>query len=143
MAINFFVEEIPFKLSNKRNLKNWIIGIALCEGKRIGNINYIFASDNYILEINRQYLQHDYFTDIITFNYNEGEIINGDIFISVDTVRVNAEKYKFSFENELYRVIIHGVLHLIGYDDKNEESAKIMRNMEDSSLKKLYNEILF
>lgn len=139
MAINFFVEEIPFKLSNKRNLKNWISRITLYEGKKIGNINYIFASDNYILEINRQYLQHNYFTDIITFNYNEGEIINGDIFISVDTVSANAEKYNnSSFENELYRVIIHGILHLIGYDDKNEESQKIMRNMEDSSLEKLY-----
>jgi metalloprotein, YbeY/UPF0054 family len=139
LAINFFVEEIPFKLSNKRNLKNWISRITLYEGKKIGNINYIFASDNYILEINRQYLQHNYFTDIITFNYNEGEIINGDIFISVDTVSANAEKYNnSSFENELYRVIIHGILHLIGYDDKNEESQKIMRNMEDSSLEKLY-----
>ncbi len=128
--INFFFEDItPFEI--KENIKNWIIQTIENESKTAGNINYIFCSDDYILQINRQYLHHDYYTDIITFNYCENNIVSGDIFISVDTVKTNAKEYNQSVENELHRVIIHGVLHLLGYNDKTETELFEMRQKED------------
>ena len=96
----------------------------------MGNINIIFCSDNYILDVNVKYLGHDYFTDIITFDYCEKNILSGDLFISIDTVRDNAEFYKTEFQDELNRVIVHGLLHLIGYDDHTPEEQKIMREKE-------------
>ena len=97
-------------------------------------MGYIFCSDEKILEVNRQYLQHDYYTDIITFDYSEGDRISGDIFISIDTVRSNAEKYGTNFDDELHRVIIHGILHLCGLKDKSEADSKKMRKAEDKAL---------
>lgn len=108
------------------------------ELKKLGAVNVIFCSDNYILDVNIKYLQHDYFTDIITFDYCEGDVLNGDLFISIDSVRENSIFYHTDFEDELNRVMIHGLLHLIGYDDHTEEDIKTMRSKEDYylSLKK-------
>jgi rRNA maturation RNase YbeY len=101
-----------------------------------GNISLIFCSDNYLLDMNKQFLDHDFFTDIITFNYSIDKAISGDLFISIDRVKENALNYNQTFENELYRVIFHGVLHLIGYDDKDEISVKVMKEKENYYLKK-------
>lgn len=105
--------------------------VAGSEIKRLGAINIIFCSDNYILEVNMKYLQHDYFTDIITFDYCEKDVLSGDLFISVDSVRENAAFYKTEFNDELNRVIVHGLLHLIGYDDHTDEEVAVMRSKED------------
>jgi probable rRNA maturation factor len=110
--------------------------IITLEGYISGNVSLIFCSDNYLLEMNKQFLDHDYFTDIITFNYSIDKTISGDLFISIDRVKENALNYNQTFENELYRVIFHGVLHLIGYDDKDEISVKIMKEKENYYLKK-------
>ena len=115
--------------------------VASSEIRKIGNISIIFCSDNYILDINQQFLQHDYFTDIITFDYCEGNTLSGDLFISIDSVRANADFFGTTFENELNRVIVHGILHLIGYDDHTEEEQKTMRSKENYYLEKR-NELL-
>lgn len=132
--IVFFTEDIDFKLQEIRKVKNWISTIINSHQKKRGDINYIFCSNPYILQINKEYLNHDYFTDIITFNNNEGNKISGDIFISIDTVRDNAEEYKVVFEIELRRVMIHGILHLIGFDDKHDDQKIVMRQKEDEAL---------
>lgn len=105
--------------------------VAESEIRRIGDVNIIFCSDNYILDVNLKYLQHDYFTDIITFDYCENNVLSGDLFISVDSVRENSVFYNTEFEDELNRVMVHGVLHLIGYDDHTEEDQKVMREKEN------------
>jgi probable rRNA maturation factor len=120
-----------FDLPDKRLVKTWIRFVLANEEKKLGEISFVFSSDNYILEVNKKYLNHDYFTDIITFNYNVGNVLNGDIVISLDTVRRNADFYKVEFQFELLRVIIHGILHLIGYDDKNDDDQKLMKEQED------------
>ena len=131
MAINFFVENIEFDLKEKIKVKKWINNMVSSESKKVGELNYIFCSDDYILNINREYLAHDYFTDIITFNYNVGKIISGDIFISIDTVKSNAEKFSNQFNDELHRVIIHGALHLVGFDDTTSQLKLEMTEKED------------
>ncbi len=118
----------------KRKITEWIKTIAESYGKKVGEIAYIFCSDEKILEVNRQYLQHDYYTDIITFDYTEGNRISGDLFISLDTVRTNAEQFKASYDNELHRVIIHGILHLCGIDDKGPGEREIMETAENKAL---------
>jgi probable rRNA maturation factor len=138
LSINFFNEDVSFHLKRKRVLKSWIIQICLKEKKVIGNVNFIFTSKNKILEINKQFLNHDYFTDIITFNSNSENTLGGDIFISIDTVIENAAIFESKFIDELYRVMIHGILHLLGYDDKTGKQKKIMRKMENFSLEILY-----
>ena len=105
--------------------------VAASEIRSLGDINIIFCSDNYILDVNMKYLQHDYFTDIITFDYCEKKVLSGDLFISVDSVRENSVYYGTEFEDELNRVIVHGLLHLIGYDDHREEDVKVMRAKEN------------
>ena len=105
--------------------------VAESEIRRIGDGNIIFCSDNYILDVNLKYLQHDYFTDIITFDYCENNVLSGDLFISVDSVRENSVFYNTEFEDELNRVMVHGILHLIGYDDHTEEDQKVMREKEN------------
>lgn len=132
--IDFFSESIDFSLSQEENIQNWIIDVATNESKGVGDISYVFCDDDYLLEINQEYLDHDYYTDIITFDYSEGNFISGDIFISIDRVRENAKSFQVSFIDELHRVIIHGILHLCGYKDKSEKDAQTMRNMEDNSL---------
>ena len=129
--IRYFQEDIRFDLKQKMQNNRWLKMVAGSEMRRIGAVNIIFCSDNYILDVNMRYLQHDYFTDIITFDYCEGDRLNGDLFISVDSVRENAAFYGTEFENELNRVIVHGVLHLIGYDDHTKEDIAQMRAKEN------------
>ena len=131
IMVSYFFEDTNFKFNRRRLTSQWLKFTAESEIKRIGQVNIIFCSDNYILDINQKYLQHDYFTDIITFDYCEGKTLSGDLFISVDTVRENAIFYGTEFDDELNRVIIHGLLHLIGYDDHSEEDQKTMRSKED------------
>jgi len=129
--IRYFSEDIAFDFKNKLLTNSWLRTVAGSELKRIGDINIIFCSDNYILDVNLKYLKHDYFTDIITFDYCQDNVLSGDLFISIDSVRENALYYKTDFSNELNRVIVHGILHLIGYDDHSDEDIKIMRSKED------------
>ena len=116
----------------ERDLNNrWLKMVAGSEVRKIGNITIVFCSDNYILDINQRFLSHDYFTDIITFDYCSGNTLSGDLIISIDSVRENALEYGADFEDELNRVIVHGLLHLIGYDDHTEEDIKTMRSKEN------------
>jgi len=123
--------------SGKRKTAEWIQSVAKEYGKQAGSLSYLFCSDEKILEVNRHYLQHDFYTDIITFDYTEEDILAGDIIISVDTVHSNAEKFGTLFAEELNRVIIHGVLHLCGINDKTEDDAKRMREAEEKALQML------
>lgn len=129
--VSYFFEETDFKFKNRRLNNAWLKTVAGSEVKKLGYINIIFCSDNYILDVNQRYLQHDYFTDIITFDYCEGDVLSGDLFISVDSVRENSLFYGTEFENELNRVIVHGLLHLIGYDDHTDDDVKTMREKEN------------
>ena len=129
--ISYFFEDTDFIFKGKARNNKWLRLVSESEIRRIGDINIIFCSDNYILNVNQQYLQHDYFTDIITFDYCEGDRLSGDLFISVDTVRENAIEYGTEFSEELHRVIVHGILHLIGYDDHTDEDVAMMRKKEN------------
>ena len=129
--ITYHFEQTKFVFRQKTLTSKWLRLVAESEIRRIGDISIIFCSDNYILDINRRYLGHDYFTDIITFDYCEGDRLSGDLFISVDSVRENSVEYGTEFKDELNRVIVHGILHLIGYDDHAEEDVKVMRSKED------------
>ena len=129
--VSYFLQDIDFVFKHKRLNNSWLKLVAESEIKKLGNINIILCSDNYILDVNVKYLGHDYFTDIITFDYCVKNILSGDLFISIDTVRDNAEFYKTEFNDELNRVIVHGLLHLIGYDDHTPEEQKIMREKEN------------
>lgn len=133
--VSYFTQDTGFKFTGKLVNNRWLKIMAESESRKLGNINIIFCSDPYILDINRKYLKHNYYTDIITFDYCEGPVLSGDLFISVDTVRANAASYKTEFSDELNRVIIHGVLHLVGYDDKTDEQKAVMRDKEDYYLK--------
>ena len=126
---NFHDTKFVFKYKSLNN--RWLRMVAESEIRRIGDITIIFCSDNYILDINRKYLGHDYFTDIITFDYCSGNVLSGDLFISVDSVKENSVEYGTEFEDELNRVIVHGILHLIGYDDHTDEDVKVMREKEN------------
>lgn len=129
--VRYFNEDIKFDFKQRMSNNRWFKFVAGSELKTLGNVNIIFCSDNYILDVNMQYLQHDYFTDIITFDYCEGNVLSGDLFISIDSVRENAAFYCSEFKDELNRVMVHGLLHLIGYDDHSEEDIKVMRSKED------------
>ena len=132
--ITFNIEDADPKLKNKRLLKSWIAKVADSYGLKTGDLAYVFCSDDRILEVNKEFLQHDYYTDIITFDYCEGDTISGDMYISVDTVRTTSELYSTSFINEMHRVIIHGVLHLCGLKDKAPDDEKKMREAEAKAL---------
>jgi probable rRNA maturation factor len=133
--LKFFCEDIDFKLPHSQKTTKWIKSISLSEGYKIGELNYIFCSDEYLLEVNKEYLQHDYYTDIITFDNSEEEgVLEGDIFISVDRVKDNAQMLNTDYEEELRRVLIHGLLHLIGFEDSSEELKLKMRAKEDACL---------
>lgn len=136
-SINFFAEDISFPEIDEEKLSRWIRNTASGYNCSVGALSYIFCNDEKILEINRQYLQHDYYTDIITFDYSEQNEISGDIFISLDTVRTNAEKYQNRFLDELHRVIIHGVLHLCGLNDETKAEQTAMRKAENEALNRL------
>lgn len=133
--ISFNNQSIVFKLKEKNKLKQWIKSIAEKEKCIVGTINYVFCTDDELLEINIKHLNHNTYTDIITFDYTESKTINSDIFISIDRVSENAKKFEVDFETELHRVMIHGVLHLCGYKDKSKKDAELMRKKENSSLK--------
>lgn len=135
--ISFFEEDIQYNLKDKIKVKQWIKDTIAAEGYQLDELTYIFCSDAYLLQINRQYLDHDTYTDIITFdNSSEKGIITGDIFISIDRIRENAAKFNQSVTDELHRVIIHGALHLLGYKDKTAIDSKNMTQMEDKYLDK-------
>lgn len=129
--ISYYFEDTDFVFKEKNLNGRWLRMVAESEVKRLGDISIIFCSDNYILDVNQRYLEHDYFTDIITFDYCEGDRLSGDLFISVDSVRENSLEYGTEFKDELNRVIVHGVLHLIGYDDHTDEDVMTMREKEN------------
>jgi len=130
-----FNYETDFLLANETQYSNWISSVIKSENKDEGEINYIFCDDEYLLQINQQYLDHDYYTDIISFDYTIGNEINGDIFISIERVNDNAAEFNVSFLEEILRVLSHGVLHFCGYKDKTEEEEALMRNKEDEKIK--------
>jgi probable rRNA maturation factor len=129
-----FNYETEFTLDNEGAISNWISSVIESEGKKEGEINYIFCDDEYLLQINQEHLQHDYYTDIISFDYTIGNEISGDLFISVDRVKENAIDFNVSFEEELKRVLVHGVLHYCGYKDKTDADELLMRSKEDEKL---------
>ena len=134
--ISFFNEDVKYILKNKNAIREWITSGVKKEKLRTETINYIFCSDKYLRKINKQFLNHDYFTDIITFPHEQfTDQIGGDIYISLDRVKENAQTYKQSFTNELHRVMAHGILHLCGFGDKSDAEEKAMRQMEDKWLK--------
>lgn len=138
--ITFHSEDVKFTLKNKTILKKWISSTIIKAKKKPGDLSFVFCSDEFLLDMNKQYLDHDTYTDIITFDYSkedQGGAISGEIFISIDRVRENAEKFSKTFEDELHRVIIHGVLHLLGYGDKTKVAKDEMRKQEDLCLKAL------
>ena len=132
--ITYNSEQVKMPKIKKRETTAWIKQVAQSYGKKVGDIGYMFVDDEKILEVNREYLQHDYYTDIITFDYCEDDELNGDLVISLDTVRTNAELFGKTYEEELYRVIIHGVLHLIGINDKGPGEREIMEAAENKAL---------
>lgn len=134
MPVTFHTEELRFQIRGIRRYRKWIEEVIRNEGKKAGDIAIIFCSNPYILEINSKYLNHNYFTDVITFDYVTENAVSGDIFVSIEQVRENSRNYSNSFYNELERVIIHGVFHLIGYDDKDRDQLKVMRKKEDGAL---------
>lgn len=127
--------ETEFLISNEEEYTSWIENVIESEGKDLGELSYIFCDDEYLLELNQQYLDHDTLTDIISFDYTEGNVVSGDIFISVERVQDNAKEFNVSFEEELKRVIIHGVLHYCGYKDKSESDELLMRSKEEEKIK--------
>ncbi len=133
--ISYFTEDIKFVLKGKLLNNRWLKMVVESEIKKMGDLSIIFCSDRYILDVNIKYLQHDYFTDIITFDYCEGDRISGDLFISIDSVRENALFYGTEFDDELDRVMVHGVLHLLGYDDHTPEDITVMREKENYYVK--------
>lgn len=132
--ITYNTIDVKMPSISRREITAWVRRVAEAHGKRVGEIAYVFCNDEKILEVNRQYLQHDYYTDIITFDYCEGDRLSGDLFISLDTVRSNAEEQGTTYEEELYRVIIHGVLHLCGIDDKAPGARAVMEAEENKAL---------
>ena len=129
-----FNSETSFTLKNQKKLVKWIGDVISSEGFQVGEINYIFCNDSYLNKINQEFLNHDTFTDIISFDYTLGKEVGGDIFISTERVLENAEKFNEVFENELYRVMIHGILHFMGYKDKTKKEKTLMRTKEDEKI---------
>lgn len=140
--IFFHSEDTPFELLKTDRISQWIEQVILQENHQLNQLNFIFCSDKYLLQINLSYLKHDTFTDIITFPYAEPPLVEGDIFLSVDRVTENAQTFEVSFEEELYRVLIHGVLHLCGYLDKTDEQKKLMREKENEAIKLFFDRFL-
>ncbi len=138
--IDFNFEDVSFDLPDKDALVSWIKSAIENEQKKMGNITYIFCSDEYLWDMNKQFLNHDYYTDIITFDYVKDNVISGDLFISYDRIKDNAEKFNVLRETELLRVMIHGVLHLVGYDDLTDEDEIEIHKREDFYLKRWKND---
>ena len=135
--IYYHNEDVKLDIKNKLKIRQWINSVVTSEGKKLGDVNYIFCSDEYILKVNQEALDHDYYTDIITFDYCEGAVVSGDLFISIDRVKDNATHLKESLNRELSRVMIHGILHLCGYGDKSDTEEKLMREKENYNINKL------
>lgn len=133
--ITYSTENVRMPAIRRRETTAWIRRVAATYHKKVGEVGYLFCDDEHILAVNREYLGHDYYTDIITFDYCEGDTLSGDLFISIDTVRENALYYQVEFASELDRVMVHGLLHLIGYDDHTEEQQALMRKKEDYYLR--------
>ena len=133
-SIYFLSEGIKFKPKKQNNLKNWVKGVIKSEGRNLTSLVYIFCSDSYLLTLNQGYLNHKTFTDIITFDYSEGDVVDGEIYISVDRIKDNAIKFERDFEEELHRVMIHGVLHILGFKDKSPSEKSVMRKKEEACL---------
>lgn len=125
-----------FTVRNKRNISQWLSYVVDNEGLTLGEVAIVCCSDDYLLEVNRNYLNHDYFTDIITFDYTDNQVVSGDLMISIDRIRDHAKKYEVSVEDELHRVMVHGVLHLCGYKDKRKSDKELMTSKENHYLKK-------
>ena len=134
MSVQFASQNIDFELPQAEKVKKWVSQVVQLRGKRVGNISYLFCDDEHLLGVNQQFLNHDTYTDIITFDYVVADLISGDIMISVDRVGENAEKFGVPFEQELHRVVIHGVLHLLGQGDKSDTEAAEMRRQEEEAL---------
>ena len=134
MAIHFHEKEISAGIKNKNLLKKWLKDLILQEHASPGQINIVFTSDSNVLELNKKYLSRDYLTDIITFDYTENQVVAGDLFISITRVKENSERFDVTFHMELKRVIVHGIMHLLGYGDRNEKEKSLMRQMEDRYL---------
>jgi len=130
-TINFFFENVSSNLKNKKKLKHFLGFLFKNEGRKLTSLNYIFCTDRALLKINKDYLKHDFYTDIITFNFSHSASIAGEVYISVDRIIENAATYKVGFQRELHRVIFHGALHLCGYNDKSSKQKKIMTHKED------------
>lgn len=137
MAITYTLDDVRFDLRGRHRLRAWIEQVVRNADKRVGEIGYVFCSDDHLLTVNRQFLNHDTYTDIITFDYVSGDMVSGDIIISVDRVRENAKQMNLPFSEELHRVMIHGVLHLLGQGDKSERESKEMRAKENVALQLL------
>jgi probable rRNA maturation factor len=135
-----FNYETDFELLNEPDFSKWLSEVILSENKKEGEINYIFCDDDYLLEINQQYLDHDTLTDIISFDYSVGNELNGDIFVSVERVKENASDYNVSFQEEIQRVLVHGILHYCGYKDKTEADELVMRRKEEEKMKMFHME---
>ncbi len=139
MPVKFFSEDTKFNFKNKNLIRNWVKSTIKSVNKNTGCINFIFTSDKYLLKINKEYLSHKYYTDIITFNYCEKDNISGDIFISIDTIKNNSARFNVTMIEELHRVIIHGILHLLGFDDQSDKEKAVMREKENYYLERLKN----
>ena len=135
--LKIYYKDVKFRLRKTKEIKNWIVQVIRSEGKEPGDLSFIFVADNYIKKINREFLNHDYYTDVIAFDYGEGNMINGEIYLGIETIKRNAKIFNSNLKNEILRVMIHGVLHLIGYNDKNENEVKKMRRREDVYLDEL------
>jgi len=137
--IEFYNEDVELPHLDTERVKKWLVFVANKHKKEIGELSFIFSSDSYLLEVNRQYLSHDYLTDIITFDYTEGDTVSGDVFISTERVADNAIEFNVSYDDELLRVLAHGILHLIGFNDKNENDQEEMTLQEDASILDYHN----
>ncbi len=140
MNITFQAEDIDFPKIEEEKLSQWIDKVAQKYNKKVGEISYLFCGDEKILEVNREYLNHDFYTDIITFDYTEEDTLSGDIIISLQTVESNSQMYKTEYLEELHRVIIHGILHLCGLNDSSPEEEELMRSSEESALEMLFSD---
>lgn len=137
MSIHIFYDNTSYRIRSWRKVVKILQEVITKEKRISGDLNFIITNDEYLRKINVQFLEHDYFTDVITFNYNHRNVVNGEIYVSVDTIRINAINYKVSLNSEIKRVVIHGVLHLVGYNDKTDEEKRIMRKKEDYWLEQL------
>jgi probable rRNA maturation factor len=131
LSVRIFYNDVDYRLKRSGKIVTFIKKVIVEENRFCGDLNFIFVNDAYLREMNVKFLNHDYFTDVITFNYNDGEILNGEIYISFERVKINSELYSVELKNEILRIMIHGVLHLIGFNDKMKKEKLIMKNKED------------